>query len=121
MFKKFLLKTKEVAMRIRNPRVATSTVSFILMILVNTHVIDAHMSSSILAGFNSILSILVGLGIFSNPVPKKQTPVQIVKEVADVVEKVADVQPAPVQPVAPAPTNPEQPVNTTQSTDTQTK
>ncbi|PED63960.1 hypothetical protein [Priestia megaterium] len=60
MFKKFLV-------RLKNRKVLAATVSGILLILVNTGVIDAHMSDNIFKAFNTVLSFLVGMGVFANP------------------------------------------------------
>jgi uncharacterized membrane protein len=60
MWDKFLI-------RIRNKSVITGIISGILLILVNTGVIDAHLQDNILKGLNTVLSLGVGLGIFSNP------------------------------------------------------
>jgi uncharacterized membrane protein len=53
--------------RIRNPKVVTGICSGILLILVNTGVIDTHMSDNILKGVNTVLSLGVGFGIFADP------------------------------------------------------
>lgn len=60
MWKKFIS-------RIKNPKVITAVVSGILLILVNVGIIDTHMSDNILKGVNTVLGLLVGLGIFANP------------------------------------------------------
>jgi uncharacterized membrane protein len=53
--------------RIRNPKVVTGIVSGILLILVNTGLIDTHLQDNIMKGLNTVLSLGVGFGIFSNP------------------------------------------------------
>jgi uncharacterized membrane protein len=60
MWQKFLT-------RIRNPKVITGIVSGVLLILVNTGVIDAHLQDNILKGLNTVLSLGVAVGVFGNP------------------------------------------------------
>jgi uncharacterized membrane protein len=60
MMKKFLT-------RIRNVKVITAVISGILIILVNTGVIDLHMSEKITDTVNTVLGIGVTLGVFGDP------------------------------------------------------
>jgi uncharacterized membrane protein len=53
--------------RIRNPKVILAVCSGILLILVNTGVIDAHMSEKVTDTVNTILGIGVTLGVFGDP------------------------------------------------------
>jgi uncharacterized membrane protein len=59
-FKQFLIRCK-------NPKVITGIVSGVILILVNAGIIDTHMSNNINAAVNTLLSVGVGFGIFSNP------------------------------------------------------
>lgn len=105
---------KKIMTRIRNPKVITGIVSGALLILVNCGVIDTHMSNTILNGVNTVLSILVGMGIFANPdtpLIKNSDPEQIAPAPQPEVKPEPVVVPvAPSnQPIAPV-TQPEQPV-----------
>lgn len=60
MMKKFLT-------RIKNPKVVTAIISAILLILVNFGVIDLELSSKIDVLVNTVLSALIGVGVFGNP------------------------------------------------------
>lgn len=53
--------------RLRNPKVITGIVSGVLLILVNTGVLDVHLSEKVTETVNTLLSIGVTLGIFGNP------------------------------------------------------
>jgi uncharacterized membrane protein len=57
---------KQLVSRLKNRYVITGVVSGLLLILVNTGIIDTHMSDNITKGLNTVLSIGVGFGIFSD-------------------------------------------------------
>jgi uncharacterized membrane protein len=58
---------KKFVTRLRNPKVMTAVVSGILIILVNTGVIDVDMSTKVMNFVNGVLTIGVSVGIFGNP------------------------------------------------------
>ncbi|MED4261956.1 hypothetical protein [Priestia aryabhattai] len=58
---------KKIKDRITNPKVIIALVSGILMILVNLNLIDVQLSSKILDTVNTVLSVLIAVGIFANP------------------------------------------------------
>lgn len=58
---------KKVLNRLQNIKVITAVVSGILLILVNTGVIDIDMSNSIMDTVNIILGLLVTIGVFGDP------------------------------------------------------
>jgi uncharacterized membrane protein len=58
---------KQFIQRCKNPKILTAIVSGCLLVLVNVGVIDTHLSDNIMKGVNVILSLGVGLGVFSNP------------------------------------------------------
>lgn len=53
--------------RLRNKKIFASVVSGILLILVNTGVIDLELSHSIEGGIDTVLGLLVAMGVFSDP------------------------------------------------------
>lgn len=53
--------------RLQNKKVLLSLFAGVVMILVNTGTIDVAMSHQVEVIFNTVLSILVGLGIVSDP------------------------------------------------------
>lgn len=53
--------------RLRNKKVLMSLVAGIILILTNTGVIDVGMSHSIEVTWNTILGILITLGVVSDP------------------------------------------------------
>jgi uncharacterized membrane protein len=58
---------KKILVRLQNPKVITACASGILLILVNTGVIDTHMSDKVTEIVNIVLSMGVTLGIFGDP------------------------------------------------------
>lgn len=58
---------KKVWTRIQNKKVAMAVAAGILLILVNAGAIDVEMSAKIESMIDTVLTILVALGIFSNP------------------------------------------------------
>lgn len=58
---------KTILTRLQNPKVITAVVSGILLILVNTGVIDVGISDKVTEVVNIILGIGVTLGIFGDP------------------------------------------------------
>ncbi|WP_257143824.1 hypothetical protein [Bacillus cereus] len=58
---------KKVMTRLKNPKVVTAVVSGVLMILVNTGVIDMDMSAKAMDITNTVLGLGVTVGIFGNP------------------------------------------------------
>lgn len=58
---------KKLLVRLQNKKVLVSVISGILLILVNTGVISVDMSQSVDVTVNTVLSILVALGIVSDP------------------------------------------------------
>jgi uncharacterized membrane protein len=53
--------------RIKNPKVITAIVSGILIILVNTGVIDVDMSAKVQHIVDTVLGVGVTVGVFGNP------------------------------------------------------
>jgi uncharacterized membrane protein len=53
--------------RIRNPKVITAIVSGILIILVNTGVIDVDMSAKVQHIVDTVLGVGVTIGVFGDP------------------------------------------------------
>jgi len=53
--------------RIKNPKVILAVVSGILMVLVNIGVIDTSISDHVTEVVNTILGVLISIGIFGNP------------------------------------------------------
>jgi uncharacterized membrane protein len=65
---------KKLLVRLQNKRVLLSILSGVLLILVNTGVIDVGMSQQVEVIVNTVLGILITLGIVSDPeshVPKE--------------------------------------------------
>lgn len=58
---------KKLLVRLQNKKILVSVISGILLILVNTGVITVDMSQSVDVTVNTALSILVALGIVSDP------------------------------------------------------
>ena len=58
---------KKFAERIKNPKVITAVVSAVLLIAVNFGLIDLEVSTKIDVTVNTILSALIGIGVFGNP------------------------------------------------------
>ena len=58
---------KKIKDRITNPKVIVALVSGILMILVNLNIIDVQVSGKLLDGVNTVLSVLIAIGVFGNP------------------------------------------------------
>lgn len=58
---------KKIKKRITNPKVIVALISGILMILVNLNLIDVEVSGRLLDGVNTVLSILIGIGVFADP------------------------------------------------------
>lgn len=58
---------KKIMTRLRNPKVITALVAGILLVLVNTNIIDTGSSEKLNEVVNGILSIGVALGVFGNP------------------------------------------------------
>jgi uncharacterized membrane protein len=58
---------KKLKTRIRNPKVITAIVSGILIILVNTGVIDIEMSDKVAHIVDTVLTFGVTIGVFGNP------------------------------------------------------
>lgn len=58
---------KKVLARLRNKKIVLGAVSGFLMILVNMEVIDLTMSDLAMDVVNSVLTLGVAVGIFSNP------------------------------------------------------
>lgn len=58
---------KKIKTRLRNPKVITALVAGILLVLVNTNMIDTGLSEKLNEVVNGILSIGVALGVFGNP------------------------------------------------------
>lgn len=53
--------------RLKNSKVLIGVMSGILMILLNLGIIDANMSDDLMNVANAVLTMLIGLGIVSNP------------------------------------------------------
>jgi uncharacterized membrane protein len=62
-----LTSVKRLLIRLQNKTVLTSLISGIMLILVNTGVIDVEMSQKVDTVVNTVLSILVAMGIVSDP------------------------------------------------------
>ncbi|MDR7207610.1 phage holin [Priestia megaterium] len=58
---------KKLGTRLKNGKVLMSVISGIILILVNLGVIDAEFVSHYEVTINTILGILVGLGVISDP------------------------------------------------------
>lgn len=58
---------KTLKTRIQNPTVITSVVAGVLLILVNTNLIDVPMSEKVTDVVNTLLGIGVTLGVFADP------------------------------------------------------
>lgn len=58
---------KKLWVRLHNVKVLVALVSGILLVLLNTGIIDTATHDRVLEVFNSILSILVAIGVFGNP------------------------------------------------------
>lgn len=58
---------KKVMTRLKNPKVVTAVVSGILMILVNTGIIDMDMSAKAMDIANTVLGLGITIGVFGNP------------------------------------------------------
>lgn len=83
---------KKFATRIRNPKILTSIVSGLLLVLVNIGAITVSTQHHVMDAINTVLGLLVGMGVFANPESH--------------IKSVQDVQ-QPTQPVNP-PTSTEQ-------------
>jgi uncharacterized membrane protein len=62
-----LTSVKRLLIRLQNKTVLTSLISGIMLILVNTGVIDVEMSQKVDTVVNTVLYILVAMGIVSDP------------------------------------------------------
>lgn len=58
---------QKLLVRLQNKKVLMSTVAGILLVLVNTGLIDVGMSHQVQIVFDTVMSILIGLGIVSDP------------------------------------------------------
>jgi uncharacterized membrane protein len=58
---------KKFLVRLKNPKVITAVVSGILIVLVNLGVIGVDLSAHVTDTVNTILSVGVAIGVFSNP------------------------------------------------------
>jgi uncharacterized membrane protein len=58
---------KKIGTRIKNKKVLIAVISGILLILVNLGIIGQDMSNEIMNTVNSVLGVLVAVGIFGNP------------------------------------------------------
>lgn len=94
--------TSKLLTRIQNPKVIIATVSGIILVCANTGLITVEHANHINDILNTVLSLIVGLGVFANP---ESHVLPVVPDVAPVVNVVPVVQPvapavAPVAPVA---------------------
>ena len=58
---------KTLLTRLQNPKVVTSVVAGILLILVNTNIIDIQISEKVTEIVNTILGIGITLGVLADP------------------------------------------------------
>jgi uncharacterized membrane protein len=58
---------KKLLVRLANKKVLLSVISGILLILVQLNVIDVEMSHSVDIVVNTVLGLLVGIGVISDP------------------------------------------------------
>lgn len=68
-----------VLIRLKNPKVIASIVSAVIMVLLNTGVITADKSSYLVTLANTILSVLIGIGVLGNPDSHVQVEVPTTK------------------------------------------
>lgn len=81
---------KNLLVKLENPRVLMSVVSGVMLILTSTKVIDVTTEAHANLILNTVLSVLVGLGILTDPLGHvKPTMNQMVDEVQHTVDAVA--------------------------------
>lgn len=87
---------QKLVIRIQNPKVIVAVVSGALLILTNTGIVTVDHANHISDALNTVLTVIVGLGVFGNPES------HLIAPVLSVPVPVAPVAPViPVQAVAP--------------------